>query len=227
MISIIVPVLNEADVIETILRQLQGCRSCGHEVIVVDGGSTDATAHIALPLVDRIIHAPTGRACQMQAGADRACGELLWFLHADTRIPGNACHAILDALTPVKQCWGYFEVQFPERNRLLGLIAWMMNRRTRLTKIATGDQGIFVTRSLFRQVAGFRQIPLMEDIALSRSLKRHSQPACITMKLITSSRRWRRDGILRTILLLWSLRVAYFLGTSPATLAKYYKPHAP
>ncbi|MDH3900656.1 MAG: TIGR04283 family arsenosugar biosynthesis glycosyltransferase [Gammaproteobacteria bacterium] len=226
MISIIVPALNEAGTIETTLRQLQGCRNRGHEVIVVDGGSTDATVQLARSLADRVSHSSPGRACQMQAGADLARGELLWFLHADTRIPGNVCHAIAAALASGKSQWGYFDVQFPERIRLLGLVAWMMNSRSRLTHIATGDQGIFVTRDLFRRVAGFRLIPLMEDIALSRSLKRHSQPACIGMKLTTSSRRWRRHGILRTILLMWSLRFAYFLGISPATLAKYYKPGA-
>jgi rSAM/selenodomain-associated transferase 2 len=226
MISIIVPALNEANTIEATLRQLQDCRNRGHEVIVVDGGSTDATVELAQPLADRVSHSSPGRASQMQTGADMARGELLWFLHADTRIPGNACHAILAALASGNRQWGYFDVQFPERIRLLGLVAWMMNSRSRLTRIATGDQGIFVTRDLFRRVAGFRPIPLMEDIALSHSLKRHSPPACIDMKLTTSSRRWRRQGILWTILLMWSLRFAYFLGVSPATLAKYYKPSA-
>lgn len=226
MISIIVPTLNEAGTIEATLRQLQDCRKCGHEVIVMDGGSTDATVQLALPLADRVSHSAPGRACQMQAGADRARGDLLWFLHADTRIPDHACHAILAALAYGKRQWGYFGVQFPERNRLLALVAWMMNRRSRLTGIATGDQGIFVTRDLFRRVAGFRQIPLMEDIALSRSLKQHSPPTCLDIKLTTSSRRWRRHGILRTILLMWSLRLAYFLGVSPVMLAKFYKSGA-
>jgi rSAM/selenodomain-associated transferase 2 len=227
VISIIVPALNEAGTIEAALRQLQECRNRGHEVIVVDGGSSDATVQQARPLADRVSHSSAGRAGQMQAGADMASGELLWFLHADTRIPAGACNAILAALVPGKRQWGYFEVQFPESIRMLDLVAWMMNRRSRLTGIATGDQGIFVTRELFRRVAGFRPIPLMEDIALSRCLKRHSRPACIDMKLITSSRRWRRHGILRTVLLMWSLRLAFFLGVSPATLAKYYKPHTP
>jgi len=227
MISIIVPALNEAGTIEATLRQLQDCRNRGHEVIVVDGGSSDASVQLALPLADRVSQSSPGRACQMQAGADMARGDLLWFLHADTRIPANACRAMLAALAPGKRQWGYFEVQFPEPNPMLGLVAWMMNRRSRLTGIATGDQGIFVTRDLFRRVAGFRPIPLMEDIALSRCLKRHSRPAGIDMKLTTSSRRWRRHGILRTVLLMWSLRLAFFLGVSPATLAKYYKPHTP
>jgi rSAM/selenodomain-associated transferase 2 len=225
-ISIIVPALNEADTILATLRQLQDCRKYGHEVIVVDGGSTDATVQLALPLTDRLSHSSPGRACQMQAGADMARGVVLWFLHADTRVPHHACLAILAALASGERQWGYFEVQFPERIRLLALVAWMMNRRSRLTGIATGDQGIFVTRDLFRRVAGFRLIPLMEDIALSRSLKRYSSPVCMDIKLTTSSRRWRRHGILRTILLMWSLRLAYFLGVSPVRLAKYYKSGA-
>jgi len=227
MISIIVPTLNEAGMIESTLRQLQDCRSGGHEIIVVDGGSTDTTVQVAHSLVDRVVHAPVGRASQMQAGADAARGDLFWFLHADTRLPANACQTILDALASGQRQWGYFEVRFPERIRLLGLVAWMMNRRSRQTQIATGDQGIFVTRTLFEQVSGFQAIPLMEDIALSHSLKRHSRPACIDRKLIVSSRRWRRHGIVRIILLMWSLRLAYFLGASPVTLAKYYRPHTP
>jgi len=222
MISIIVPTLNEERVIASTLRQLQHCRSCGHEVILVDGGSTDDTVRTAQSLVDRVVHTHAGRATQMQTGADMARGELLWFLHADTRIPEHADQSIVDALGPGCRQWGFFNVRFPESTWLLGLVAWLMNRRSRLTKIATGDQGIFVTRDLFVQVSGFQAIPLMEDIALSRSLKQHSQPADIDMELTTSSRRWRRHGILRTILLMWSLRLAYFLGISPITLSKYY-----
>ena len=227
MISIIVPTLNEADIIESTLRQLQGCRSLGHEVIMADGGSTDTTVQLARPLADQVVHAPAGRASQMQAGADAARGDLLWFLHADTCLPDNACQAILETLTSGAHQWGYFAVHFAERIPLLELVAWMMNRRSRRTRIATGDQGIFVTRELFKQVSGFQAIPLMEDIALSRSLKRHTRPACLDIKLTVSSRRWRRHGTLRTILLMWSLRLAYFLGASPATLVKYYRPHTP
>lgn len=225
VISMIVPALNEAGTIEATLRQLQDSRNRGHEVIVVDGGSSDASVQLARPLTDRVLHAPAGRASQLQAGADMAHGDLFWFLHADTRIPTHAVDAIVNALSSGSHQWGYFEVQFPERTGLLGLVAWMMNRRSRMTRIATGDQGVFVTRELFSRIAGYRPIPLMEDITLSRCLKRHSKPACIDMKLTTSSRRWRRHGILRTILLMWSLRLAYCLGVSPTTLAKYYKPH--
>ena len=175
MISIIIPALNEAGTIETSLRQLQDSRNRGHEVIVVDGGSTDTTVKLARPLADRVLHAPAGRASQLQAGADVACGELLWFLHADTRIPARACAAVSSALGSGENQWGFFQVQFPEHNRLLDLVAWMMNQRSRLSGIATGDQGMFVTRELFTRAAGFQPIPLMElglETALSSGNRR-------------------------------------------------------
>ena len=224
-ISVIVPALNEAHGIVEMLRALQEMRRRGHEIIVADGGSSDGTVVLCAPLVDRVIVAAAGRASQMQAGALCARGAILWFLHADTRAPGDADRAIAAALARGDRCWGRFDVDFPEAGVLLNVVATLMNLRSRLTGIATGDQGIFVTRELFERVNGYPQIPLMEDIAFSRLLKRHSRPACPGERLITSARRWRTHGTLRTILAMWSLRLAYFLGVSPARLAGFYKPH--
>jgi rSAM/selenodomain-associated transferase 2 len=225
VISVIVPALNEADGIVDTLQALQDMRLRGVEIIVADGGSTDDTATVCAPLADRVIIGATGRARQMQAGAALACGSVLWFLHADSRAPGDADRTIATALGSGRRNWGRFDVRFAHAGLLLGVVATLMNLRSRLTGIATGDQGIFVTRKLFERVNGFPQIPLMEDIALSRLLKRHSRPACLHEQLITSARRWQAQGTLCTILVMWSLRLAYFLGVSPAWLAQFYRPH--
>jgi rSAM/selenodomain-associated transferase 2 len=222
-LSIIIPTLNEAGTLPATLAALQSCRRQGHEVIVVDGGSRDATPALAHPLADRVCHTAPGRAIQMQSGAAVARGSILWFLHADTLPPADAARAIIRALATGKYQWGYFRVRFPGASRSLGLVAALMNIRSRLSRIATGDQGIFVTRELFTRVTGFPLIPLMEDIALTRTLKRHAPRVCLDCTLTTSARRWRRHGTLRTILLMWALRSGYFFGISPQVLAKYYR----
>jgi rSAM/selenodomain-associated transferase 2 len=228
LISIVVPALNEAEGIATTLQALQGMRRRGHEVIVIDGGSSDSTVAVATPLADRIaITAVAGRARQMQLGAALARGSVLWFMHADTRAPCEADHALWAALHERNHRWGRFDVHFAEPGALLTAVAFLMNLRSRLTGIATGDQGIFVTRELFERVGGFPQIPLMEDIALSRLLKDHSWPVCLRERLTPSARRWRRYGTLRTVLLMWWLRLAYFLGISPARLAQRYPAERP
>jgi len=220
-LSIIVPVLNEAAEIETALTGLVQCRARGAEVIVVDGGSEDATANLAQPLADRVVAAPRGRALQMNAGAAAARGDVFLFLHADTRLPENADALILAALARTGCVWGRFDIRIGD-GPLLGIVACMMNLRSRLTGIATGDQAIFVTRSAFERTAGFPSIPLMEDIALSTSLKRIGAPVRLRARVTTSSRRWRKDGVLRTIFLMWRLRLAYFAGADPAQLAQRY-----
>lgn len=207
------------------LAALQDWRQQGHEVIVVDGGSRDASAQLACPLADRVGHAARGRAVQMQAGTALATGSVFWFMHADTRAPADAMEAIRNALN-AGYPWGYFRVRFPEPSLLLGLVGTLMNVRSRLSRIATGDQGIFVTRDLFERVNGFPPLALMEDIALTRRLKRHALPACLEPALTTSARRWETHGTLRTIVLMWSLRLAYFLGVSPQILTKYYRTHS-
>jgi rSAM/selenodomain-associated transferase 2 len=215
--SIIMPVLNEAAVIGAALVSLAPLRARGHEVIVADGGSEDATRALAAPLADRVVVARRGRSRQLNAGAAAASGEALVFLHADTRLPANADCAIADALR--KSNWGRFDVTIEGRSRLLPMIARLMNLRSRLTGIATGDQAIFVRRDAF---PGYPEIALMEDIAFSKAMKRQAPPACLRAKASTSGRRWDEQGVLRTVLLMWRLRLAYFLGAAPDDLARRY-----
>jgi len=222
VLSIIVPCLNEADGIAGTLAALAPLRAHGAEVIVVDGGSSDGTAERAAPHADCVLPAPRGRAAQMNAGAARARGEILLFLHADTLLPESADALIVDGLKRSRRGWGRFDVVISGRSPLLRVVAWLMNARSRLTSIATGDQAIFVTRSLFTAAGGYPEIALMEDIALSRQLKRFGAPLCLRHRLTASGRRWETHGVVRTVLLMWRLRFAYWLGADPAKLAVRY-----
>lgn len=221
-LSIIIPALNEAEGIAATLEALQEYRKRGAEVIVVDGGSSDSTIAMAQPLADQVLAAPRGRAVQMNAGAARSRGAILLFLHADCRLPPGADDLIVDGLRCARRSWGRFDVKIAGRHPALRLVAAMMNVRSRLTGIATGDQGLFVTRSLFEAVGGFPEIALMEDIELSRRLKRYGRPLCLRHRMTTSGRRWEAHGVLRTILLMWALRLAYWLGADPDKLAPRY-----
>ena len=216
-LSIIIPALDEAPAIGAALAALGPLRARGHEVIVADGGSGDGTRELAAPLADRVIAAPRGRAAQMNAGAAVASGAALLFLHADTRLPASADDLVLRSLE--KYLWGRFDVRIEAVHPLLRVVAYAMNLRSRLTGIATGDQAIFVQRDAFR---GFPEIQLMEDIAFSKAMKRVSPPACLRERVLTSGRRWERHGVLRTVLLMWRLRLAYFLGAAPDELARRY-----
>jgi rSAM/selenodomain-associated transferase 2 len=221
-ISIVIPTLNEGAQIAGVLTRLQPLRKHGHEIILVDGGSDDVTVQQAAGLVDQVLEAPRGRASQMSAGTALASHAVLWFLHADSWVPDHADDLIAAALR--RSPWGRFDVRLSGRHRrpLLRMVEWLMNRRSCLTGIATGDQGIFVTRRMLDAVGGMPPLPLMEDVELSRRLRRLGRPACITRPLITSSRRWEQRGVWRTIGLMWLLRTAYALGVSPARLARHY-----
>ena len=212
-LSVIVPALNEAGGIRAALEALAPLRARGHEVIVIDGGSSDGTPDIAVGLCDRVLSAPRGRAAQMNAGARAANGDMLLFLHADTRLPA-------DFTIPDSAVWGRFDVRIDGRHPLLKVVACAMNLRSRLTGIATGDQAIFVRRALF---PGFPEIALMEDVALSGVLKKIASPSCLRERVVTSGRRWEAHGVLRTIFLMWRLRLLYFLGVSPDALARKYR----
>ncbi len=224
-LSIILPTLDEAAGIVDQLKALQPLRDRGHEVIVVDGGSVDRTVDLARPLADRVLTAPRGRALQMNAGAGEARGDVLLFLHADTALPGRADELVSGSLMGNDRVWGRFDVRIEGRHPMLRVVAFMMNLRSRLTGIATGDQALFVTRAAFAQAGGYPAIALMEDIALCAALKRISRPACLRARVTTSGRRWEKHGVARTILRMWRLRLAYFLGAEPARLARGYKPH--
>jgi len=220
VISIIVPALDEAEGIEACLAPLQALRARGAEVIVVDGGSRDATRSLAAPLADAVLESARGRARQMNEGAARARGDVLLFLHADTLLPEGADHAIAAAVA--RAPWGRFDVAITGADPLLAIVAAAMNLRSRLSGIATGDQAIFARRDEFRAAGGFPEIPLMEDVALSTRLKRIARPACLRERVVTSGRRWERRGTMKTILLMWRLRAAYALGADPRRLARRY-----
>jgi rSAM/selenodomain-associated transferase 2 len=221
-LSIIVPVLDEQACIGPALDALAPLRARGAEVIVADGGSRDLTAATARPLADAVVTAPQGRGVQMNAGAAAATGDVLLFLHADTVLPPGADALVLDGLHRTGRVWGHFDVRIEGRGPLLPIIAAAMNARARLTGIATGDQAMFVTRTAFASAGGFPDIPLMEDVALSKRLKRIGPPLCLDARVTTSGRRWDEGGAMRTMLLMWRLRLAYWLGAEPASLARRY-----
>lgn len=221
-ISIIIPVVNEATALESTLALLHPMQARGAEIIVVDGGSDDDTMIIAARLADAVLAAPKGRGRQMNTGAGVARGEVLFFLHGDSFPPPDADQLIFAGLAGGSHVWGRFDVRIDGTHPMLGMVAWMMNWRSRFSAIATGDQGIFVTRVAFDAVGGFAEIPLMEDIAISRALKRLGKPACLREKIAISGRRWEKHGVVKTILLMWRLRAAYFFGADPAQLALRY-----
>jgi rSAM/selenodomain-associated transferase 2 len=222
-LTIVVPVLNEAMQIVACLRALAPLRAQGAEVIVADGGSTDATTEWARPLADQVLQCPRGRARQMNFGAAQARGQTLLFLHADTGLPSDALSAIHTALANPRAHWGRFDVRIEGRPRLLKLVATMMNLRSRVSGIATGDQALFVRRDSFLRVGGFPDQPLMEDIEFSKRLCRFARPVCLYQRVTTSGRRWERDGVWRTIALMWRLRWLYWIGTPPERLARLYE----
>lgn len=222
-ISVVLPVLDEAGTIERSLRPLQPLRGREIEVIVVDGGSRDGSRCAAQRLCDRILDTPRGRARQMNAGAGAASGRALLFLHADTRLPSGWSRMVQDTLGCRGREWGRFDVRLDGPHPMLRIVERAMNLRSRLSGIATGDQAIFVTRDAFLAVGGFPDIALMEDVALSRALRVRSRPACLRAAAVTSSRRWERNGIARTVVLMWWLRLAYALGADPQKLARLYR----
>ena len=225
VLSIVIPALNEAAGLEATLQALQPLRLRGVELVLADGGSSDATPTLAQPWVDAVVDAPRGRALQMNAGAARARADVLLFLHADTRLPPLADVLVLQAVQRSDKgaCWGRFDVRIEGRPRMLRVVAALMNLRSRASGIATGDQAIFITREAFERVGGFPEQALMEDIEISRRLKRLGRPACLRARVCTSGRRWEQRGVWRTIVLMWRLRWRYWRGESPARLAEAYR----
>jgi len=203
------------------LGALTPFRQCGAEIIVVDGGSGDGSADLARPRADRVLTAPRGRATQMNTGAAAASGDVLLFLHVDTRLPDDADRLIADGLQRSGRAWGRFDVCFDDGG-WLRILAFMMNWRSRLTGICTGDQAMFARRAAFEEIGGFPAIALMEDVATSSLLKKITRPLALRTRVTTSGRRWRRHGVWRTIMLMWRLRLAYYFGDDPGRLARYY-----
>jgi rSAM/selenodomain-associated transferase 2 len=227
MLSIIIPVLNEARHLEQLLPDLS--RKCpGAEIIVVDGGSTDGSTNVVAqhPLA-RLVVSPPGRARQMNAGAREARGETLLFLHADTRLPDGAAEAIRAALADPRVAGGRFDIRLDNPRAIFRVIAFFINLRSRLSRIATGDQGLFVRQGIFVEMGGYPEIPLMEDVEFSKRLKRRGTIACLRLAVTVSARKWERDGVVRTVLLMWMLRLLYFVGMRPARLHRLYYGHIP
>lgn len=225
-LSIIVPVLNEAATLSSTLSALQTVQSRGHELVVVDGGSKDDTVNIARQFSKEVITAPCGRARQMNAGAAASTGDVLLFLHADTVLHSNFETLITTRLHDGQSVWGRFDVRLSGSHPLLRVVESMMNLRSRASGIATGDQAIFVRRDVFMASGGYPDIPLMEDIALCKRLKVYSRPIALRERVVTSSRRWEQHGILRTIFLMWRLRLAYAFGVDPHQLTRRYNQSA-
>ncbi len=221
-LSVIIPVWQEAATIVATLQTLAPLRAAGHQVIVVDGGSTDGTPQLANGLCDRVVASARGRALQMNAGAQVATGDILLFLHADTRLPASAPDA-LARFSDSRKAWGRFDVRLSGKRPLFRVIAWFMNQRSRFSGIATGDQALFVRRTVFEALRGFEPLPLMEDVELSSRLRLVSRPFCIRDPVVTDSRRWEQHGAWRTILLMWRLRWRYWRGESPESLVTVYR----
>jgi rSAM/selenodomain-associated transferase 2 len=219
LVSIIIPVLNEAALLATSIDTIRRTQQGNYDIVVVDGGSTDGTLEVAHACADKVVCAARGRAIQMNAGAAQAAGEVLLFLHVDTQLPVNA----LTYLQQPAMRWGRFDVRFTDARFIFRVIAGMMNVRSRLTSVATGDQAIFVARDTFAAVGGFPGIALMEDVAISKRLRKLSPPLCVRVTVMTSARRWQQHGIIRTILLMWRMRLLYALGVAPDRLERMYR----
>ncbi|MFI8479446.1 TIGR04283 family arsenosugar biosynthesis glycosyltransferase [Pseudomonas sp. NPDC078700] len=226
LLSVIIPARNEAQALPLLLQDLSALRMAGAEIILVDGASEDATREVGAASVDQLLSSKPGRALQMNTGAAAAHGEYLWFVHADTRIDAQSIQRLLDTLLE-QPLWGRFDVRLSGQGMMLRLISAMINLRSRVTAIATGDQGIFVARKIFESQGGYASIALMEDVELCSRLKLLARPWCLRPALQTSSRRWEQNGVLRTVVLMWRLRLAYYLGASPESLAREYRRGPP
>lgn len=220
-LSVVMPVLNDGLHLAALLQQLQPLRQRGAQLVVVDGGSDDDSVDIASRAADVVLSSERGRARQMNAGAAQADGQWLCFLHADTKLPGDI-DQWYNILPTTERDWGFFPVRFDGEHPLLAVVAAGINWRSRHSRVATGDQGLWLRRELFDALGGFPDIALMEDVALSRRLHSHARPCIWRSPLTTSSRRWQRDGIVRTVLFMWWLRIQYACGVKAAVLARRY-----
>ena len=219
-ISVVVPILNEERTIAALLRALMQLKP--DELILVDGGSSDGTRAICRQFGVEVLTSPRGRAAQMNYGARRATGDVLLFLHADTQLPLTAFDDIRDALGDPRFVGGRFDIQLDGDHWMLRVIGTMISLRSRLSNVGTGDQAIFVRRKVFQGMGGFPDIPIMEDVAFCRALKRLGEVVCLRSKVITSARRWELDGVWRTIFRMWMLKSLYLMGVSPHRLKRYY-----
>lgn len=219
-LSIIIPVLDEERAIRGTIEDLARIRP--HEIIVVDGGSADGTVEAVRRSAARLAVAGKGRAAQMNRGARQAEGDVLLFLHADTRLPDTAKRDIRDCMDDPRCVGGRFDIRLDSERPLLKLAGRLISLRSRLTRVATGDQALFVRRAVFERLGGFPEIPIMEDMAFSRALKKEGRIACLGSRVVSSARRWERNGPVRTILLMWALKLLYLAGAPPDRLKRIY-----
>jgi len=222
VLSIIIPIRNEAPLIAQQLALLQTYRQAGHELIIVDGDSQDGSFQAALPWADKVLSSPKGRGQQLHLGAQAAQGDTLLFLHIDTRLPPQADQLIHTALQQSDRVWGHFKVSLSGQHPLFPLIAQLMNLRACLTAMVTGDHCLFVQNTAYQDCGGFPAVSLMEDLHLSKRLKRLSKPLCLPQTVITNSRRWQQHGVIRTIMTMWWMRLAWFFGVDEDRLARWY-----
>jgi rSAM/selenodomain-associated transferase 2 len=220
-ISIIIPVLDEATCLNSLLVQLEDWRNDKDEVIFVDGGSEDASRTMIRAFGFSVIKCERGRAKQLNQGAMSAKGDILWFLHADSDISEINRESFFSQAQN-ESFWGFFNIKISDKALIFHIIAFCMNSRARCTRVATGDQGIFVSKSLFVKVGAYPDIKLMEDIELSCSLRHRAAPVILRGPLNTSARRWRTNGVVQTILLMWVLRIGWFFGCSDRTIRRLY-----
>jgi rSAM/selenodomain-associated transferase 2 len=227
-ISVVIPTLNEE---EAIAQAIRSCREAGPcEVVVADGGSRDRTVEIARGVADTVISASQGRAAQMNAGAAVARGEILLFLHADTLLPRGSVTSVLDALRDPAVIGGAFRVRLAPSSSAgryvratLAITGRMIGARAGVSRAFTGDQAIFVRAGSFRAVGGYPEIPLMEDVELSRRMRRAGKTVLLPLRVETSGRRWEAWGPFRTVLFMWRLRIGHLLGRTPSQSAEAYR----
>ena len=224
LVSIIIPSINEEASLRSFLPSLQKLREDNCEIVLVDGGSSDRSCEIAKPLVDRLLVTSRGRASQMNFGAKNSNGEILIFLHADTQLHEQAIMLARDVADSFESFWGWYSLRFQDSSCLLSLVSLLMKIRSSITKICTGDQTLFISSKLFSDIGGFPDIPIMEDIAICKILRTRVDPIQLKSRVLSSPRRWKRDGILKTIFLMWYLRLLYWLGVSPVKLSDKYYP---
>lgn len=222
-LSIIIPVLNEEHFLATNKERLVSLLQEGHEILAVDGGSQDNSVNIARELGCRIFRTRASRGHQLGFGANHSKNDVLLFLHADTHLPSHAAQMITQTLAEPELLWGRFDVRFSNPHPVFRVIAWFMNKRSCLTGIVTGDHALFIKRKLYFSCGGYMDVPLMEDVEFCRRLKKHAPPVCLSGEVVTSSRRWEQNGILKTVMTMWWLRLMFFLGQSPEKLARLYR----
>jgi len=220
-VAVVIPLLNEAVALPQLLQGLRECDA--DELVLVDGGSSDETQEILQESGLRWLTSKCGRGAQMNAGVRVCESEIILFLHADTDISSSHIDILRELAAKPAYVGGRFDVRLSGAHPALRVIEWFINLRSRLSRISTGDQAMFVRRDVFEAMGGFADIALMEDIEFSRRLKRLGRIACIRRTVCTSSRRWERHGIIRTMLLMWRLRLFYWLGVPAERLARIYR----